>query len=192
MKIKLLLICFGIALYSCKDQKKTESTSDPNESTESYERADQEEMDHSTGNSSTGNTSGENEISADSPSASAMISGVYIKDNHTEDSNCNCYCIDVTTTGNAELCLKEGALYINSRFSKNGNDINIYYAGKSSKTTDADIPWDQFETGTPIAVISPNKNGFKLDWKGFSINGDLAMDYAILGKKTLEGTYKRK
>jgi hypothetical protein len=30
-----------------------------------------------------------------------------------------------------------------------------------------------------------------LDWKGFSIDGELAVDYAIFGKKTLEGTYKK-
>jgi zinc D-Ala-D-Ala carboxypeptidase len=32
----------------------------------------------------------------------------------------------------------------------------------------------------------------ELDWLGFTINGDLAMDYAIFGKKTLEGQYKKK
>jgi len=30
-----------------------------------------------------------------------------------------------------------------------------------------------------------------LDWKGFYIDGELAVDYAIYGKKTLEGTYKK-
>lgn len=199
MKAKLMMICLGLVLFSCKDQKEAEAEDDMTETSGSYEMDGVEDSDRDEEYSTNRVTSGEYEEndSIEKPTNSASgenvaLSGTFIKDDHTDDTDCSCYCINVANSGNGELCLREGELYINSRFSQSGNDINIYYTGKSSKTNDKEIPWDKFETGTPIAVISPSGDGFKLDWKGFSIDGDIAMDYAILGKKTLEGTYKRK
>ena len=124
--------------------------------------------------------------------SSRQISGTYIHTDHLADGDCSCYCIDVQMDGTSELCLSENELYINGRFEKSGNNINIYYSGKSARTDNSELPWDKFEKNTPIAVLTPSGNAFELDWKGFSINGEIAVDYALYGKKTLEGTYKKK
>ena len=91
-----------------------------------------------------------------------------------------------------ELCLSEDEIYINARYAQAGDGVNMYYVSPSNKKTNEDLPWKEFDTNTPIAVLSAGKNGnMVLDWKGFSIDGELAVDYAIYGKKTLEGTYKK-
>ncbi|MAM17865.1 MAG: hypothetical protein ABGW91_13195 [Christiangramia sp.] len=190
MKVRLIIICFGLLLWSCKDQQgaKTDSTDIPaSERTSENDYSDSGKM---TAEEPTGDQQASDKDSLAMPENG--YSGVYIKTDHPEDSGCSCYCIDMATSGTGELCLKDQELYINTRYAQDGDEIEVYYTGKSSKTTNSEIPWDRFETGTPIAVISPNAEGFDLDWKGFSIDGDLAVDYAILGKKTLEGTYKRK
>jgi hypothetical protein len=52
------------------------------------------------------------------------------------------------------------------------------------------VPFNTFDTTVPIAVLTQTSNNtLTLDWKGFSVNGDLAVDYAILGKKNLEGKF---
>ncbi|UJH91104.1 hypothetical protein LZ575_21045 [Antarcticibacterium sp. 1MA-6-2] len=77
---------------------------------------------------------------------------------------------------------------------KSGNNINIYFIEPSARSSEGkDIPWKDFDKNSPIATIIPQNNGeIELDWLGFTVNGDLAMDYAIYGKKTLEGVYKKK
>lgn len=121
------------------------------------------------------------------------ITGTYLNTDHQEDTSCKCYCLEVATGGSSELCLKENEMYINARFQQDGNKINIFFNGRSTETPAENIPWDKFETGIPIAVLSLEPNGdLKLDWKGFRIDGEIAIDYALLGKKTLEGTYKKK
>ena len=78
---------------------------------------------------------------------------------------------------------------------KSGNRVsNIFLVNPSAKNLEGkDMPWDKFDKNTPIATLTSKPNGeVEMDWLGFSINGDLAIDYAILGKKTLEGTYKKK
>lgn len=184
-----------LCLFSCKNNNEKERDSDTNqteavdrnnENTESpdYEPIDQMET---TPNPDTPDSEEET-----NETRSNGISGTYIKNDHPEDGNCSCFCIDVTINGTSELCLSKDKLYINGRFEQNGNNIDIYYSGKSSKTGDSDLPWDKFEKSTPIAVLSPSASGFDLDWKGFTIDGEIAVDYALYGKKTLEGTYKRK
>ena len=120
------------------------------------------------------------------------LSGLYIRDDHPEDTACNCYCLDVQLNSTAELCLAENDLYIYGRFEQEGDLINIYYSGKSPKNTNTEIPWDEFDRNLPIAVLRSSGEGMKLDWKGFSINEQIAVDYALYGKKTLEGNYKKK
>lgn len=111
----------------------------------------------------------------------------YIKNG---ENDCNCSCLNPEKDNNIELCLSEDKIYINAKYEESGNKVNIYYDSPSNKNTNEDLPWNEFDTNTPIAVLSAGENGnIKLDWKGFSINGELAVDYAIYGKKTLEGTY---
>lgn len=194
MRTFVILFCLVLSLSSCQDNEKKEEKSTPQiEGTrDDIGTSAQDQPKDQTSDNSTEDFS-ESGSGAARTGNNTSISGVYIKDDHTEDTNCNCYCIDVSMKSTSELCLTEDKLYINGRFEKSGNNINIYYTGKSAGTTDKEIPWDKFETGTPIAVLSPASNGnLKLDWKGFSINGEIAIDYALLGKKTLEGTYKKK
>lgn len=140
--------------------------------------------------------SGANDVNSSNleTSARAISEGKYIKEGET-DPSCACYCIDINFSANNELCLQDETIYINSRMSR-GKDglMNIYLMEAASRNTEGDdIPWDDFDKNTPIATITPIANGqIELDWLGFTINGDLAMDYAIYGKKTLEGIYKKK
>lgn len=120
--------------------------------------------------------------------------GRYIKTNQQGDNNCGCYCLDINPGSTSELCLIEDTMYITTRMEKSGNNINVYFVEPSPRSSEGkDIPWQEFDKNTPIATITPQSNGeIELDWLGFTINGDLAMDYAIYGKKTLEGVYKKK
>lgn len=192
MRTAVILLCLVFCFSSCQDQEKKDEKENTYQTEESKDdigtSAQDQPIDQNTNNSKEDSSKPES-IEKTSPS----FSGVYIKDDHMEDSDCSCYCIDVKTNGTSELCLTEDKLYIIGRFEKSGDNINIYYSGKSSGNADRELPWDKFETGTPIAVLSTNENGnLKLDWKGFSIDGEIAIDYALFGKKTLEGTYKKK
>lgn len=123
-----------------------------------------------------------------------LSEGKYIKDGET-DGSCECYCVEVSLTGITELCLKEETIFINARMARgNGGVVNIFLVEPAARNTEGeDIPWEDFDKNIPIATFSSSKSGkMELDWLGFTINGDLAMDYAIFGKKTLEGDYKKK
>ncbi len=197
MKIRLLFICLGVIFISCENNKKN-SDENLNSDKEEYQNIQpRDEVDssaqdqpidqYSNGNqtpdSSSGSETKENPV--------GDISGRYIRTDHPEDVNCACYCVTVTIGGTSELCLSENDMYINARYSVDQNQINIFYAGKASKTSNKNLPWDKFDTETPIAVLKNTQDGLKLDWKGFTIDGELAVDYALYGKKTLEGTYKK-
>lgn len=125
----------------------------------------------------------------------AALNGKYrkmIKDKPAED--CNCNCIDISFDGPTEWCIVKDKIYINARCQKTGeNTADIYFVNAArDENPDRPIPWDEFDTDMPIASIEFQPDGSaKLDWKGFSTNGKIATDYAIYGKKTLEGTYKR-
>jgi len=128
-------------------------------------------------------------------SENANLSGTYIKLGEEVDSSCTCYCVTINYTGNSEMCLTPSKIFINTRMQKKDkNTTDIFLINPSAKNTEGkDIPWTKFDTNKPIATITTKENGeIDLDWLGFSINGDLAIDYAILGKKTLEGNYKKK
>lgn len=196
MRTLLILFCVIFFFASCKDNKEKEPdeiNSDQPEYVESndYDSEDYDQDGTVDQNNETPDTSSAKD-SAEGDGSGRTISGTYIKNDHLEDGNCNCYCVDIKMSGTSELCLSEGKLYINGRFERSGNHINIYYTGKAARTSDTEIPWDKFEKNVPIAVLNPTAKGFDLDWKGFSINGEIAVDYALYGKKTLEGTYKKK
>jgi len=200
MRISIILVCLFLGITSCDNSKKdknSNSLNNQNKSIEAQEEQNTSDQDSSASNlmntdSQDGKMDSEDNSKKENKNLNNTIAGLYINNDHLEDNNCNCYCIEVKLSDTAELCLTKDKLYINGRFETSGNNINIYYTGKSSGNTDTNIPWDKFETGTPIAVLTPDDNGFKLDWKGFSIDGKIAIDYALYGKKTLEGTYKKK
>lgn len=193
MRNIVLICCLFLSLASCQDEKNNSENS-TSEEIENFTEADS--SDDATGTStknSSQTATKKDSIATAEKSSEDLLAGKYIHTDYLDDINCSCHCLEVKNSGTAELCLKENDLYINGRFQKQGEHINIYFSGKSGKTSNTDIPWDKFEKGTPIAVLTPaGNNTFNLDWKGFTIDGDIAVDYALLGKKTLEGTYKKK
>lgn len=211
MKLKSFLsiiFCF-ILLTSCRDKQNNEesdtlnmeenefSTIDRNNSKDTvYEEGEQEGRD----------TAGQSGVSTNSrvdepgdntttrPNTGKTLTGQYIKVGNENDSNCGCFCINLNS-GNAELCLIEGEMYVTTRLQKNpDNSIDVYLVEPAARNIQGkDIPWKDFDRSSAIATIKPTGNGeLDLDWLGFKINGDIAVDYAILGKKTLEGKYKKK
>lgn len=189
-----------LVLISCKDEDKNQENEVDSE-TEQNENYNISETSTKESNSERTYSDKEDE-SIDSPdresnnktqSSEVIASGTTYVKTDENDANCSCYCIELDMNNNTELCLSENKMYINARYAKSGDLVNMYYINPSNKNTNKDLPWEDFDTNTPIAVLSPGENGnMDLDWKGFSINGQLAVDYAIYGKKTLEGTYKKK
>ncbi|MCH4824092.1 hypothetical protein ML462_13015 [Gramella lutea] len=189
----LLILCF----YSCKENK---NDGDPDQ--ENYQEVVQDSKDNSPSSDDdikksdyiedqTKNDTGPSEnVTSET---SRITPGLYLNSGEQQDLPCNCNCVDINFSSTSELCLKKDELYINARFEENGNNVNVYFVNLASSSSNEEIPWDNFETGTPIAVLShEGNNRLKLDWKGFSEDGKIAVDYALLGKKTLEGTYKKK
>lgn len=146
-------------------------------------------------NDSSGTENRNHQESSQSKSSYTSLSGNYIKEGQETDNSCDCYCIDLNFSSNVELCLISNDMYIRARLERNSdNSINVFLVDPSAENSQGeDIPWQDFDRNSPIAKITPQNNGnLDVDWLGFTINGDLAMDYAILGKKTLEGSYKKK
>lgn len=128
------------------------------------------------------------------PKTVATLNGRYrkmIKDQPATD--CSCNCIDISFDGNTEWCIVKDKVYINARCEKTGeNTAELYFVSASLDIAERQLPWEEFDTDIPIASIEFQPDGSaKLDWKGFSSDGKIATDYAIYGKKTLEGTYKK-
>ena len=109
-------------------------------------------------------------------------------------ANCNCQCIDISFEEETQWCIIEDKVYISARCEKTGENTADIYLTKVSRDDNVErpLPWDKFDTTTPIASVVFQPDGSaELDWLGFSIDGKIARDYAIYGKKTLEGTYKK-
>lgn len=125
----------------------------------------------------------------------AVIDGRYQKlEKDDLSADCNCRCIDVDFNASTEICIVKDKIYINVRFEKTGESTaNIYLVNVSrEKNPERKFPWEEFDRNTPIASMEFIPDGTaELDWKGFNIGGEIATDYAIYGKKSLEGTYKK-
>lgn len=199
MKFYASLFCLFLILVSCKNEEsnqdeelnsRTEKSVNNNISVVEPKRSNAEGISSASDENDTESTDGNSENNTEI--SEANISGnTYIKINES-DANCNCYCLELDMNKSTELCLSEDEIYINARYAQDGDDVNMYYVSPSNKNTNEDLPWKEFDTNTPIAVLSAGENeNMVLDWKGFSIDGELAVDYAIYGKKTLEGTYKK-
>ena len=119
------------------------------------------------------------------------IAGIYAKRN-TEFSGCTRLEISFDTA--SELCVVPEEIYVSVKYEKADNDaINMFLVTPSNvENSKQELPWEEFDTDQPIAVLHPEPNGFLvLDWKGFHTNGEVATDYALIGKKTLEGIYEK-
>ena len=195
MKFYASLLCIILVLVACKNKDKSRED-DINFKSEKSVNNDIPEFDPKKFDAED-DYSDQDSLATGSkknnPAASDMtFSGETFVKMGEKDSDCNCYCIEFETNNKTELCLSEAKSYIIGRYSKSGKNLNIYYVSPSNRNTIEDLPWEDFDTTTPIAVLSPDENGnMELDWKGFSIDGKLAVDYAIYGKKTLEGTYQK-
>lgn len=210
MKVSIIVV-LGITLLfaSCKDSN-TESVSEEKDKTNSEMKTEKKENSDTysqtediSKDTEASNSTSDNETSKPTTSGektkpnipNSNLSGIYIKTGEEIDNSCTCYCLNINYTGNSEMCLSPSKIFINTRMVKASNNLtNIFLVAPSSKNTEGkDIPWSKFDTNTPIANITSKGNGeIELDWLGFTMNGDLAIDYAILGKKTLEGNYKKK
>lgn len=207
--ISIALMLCVMFFTSCKDANTNEEDSAEDATSETYENSDLNQ-DREDASSTSEMYDSENAELKETPlepdgkedndsnttkASSAISAGNFIKLGEENDNSCACYCINVNYTSNSELCLTPSKMYVNIRMAKAGNQMtNIFLVNPSAKNSEGkDIPWDKFDKNAPIATLTSKPNGeVEMDWLGFSINGDLAIDYAILGKKTLEGTYKKK
>ena len=185
MKIYLSIFCLALVLVSCKNNS---GNNDPDLPAEKKGTMQPDSIKSNTKIDISENSEERTKNNLDS--LSSVISGnTYQKNN---ESNCSCYCLKFETNNRVELCLAEDDLYIEAKYNQAGDVVNFYYVKALNQENNQDIPWEKFDTNTPVAVLNQAENGMlTLDWKGFSIDGELAVDYAIYGKKTLEGTYKK-
>ena len=199
MKNFLLIFSLALLLFSCKNQEENNESDDiqlTEQEIDSFENRNRNlpysETERSANNEIQEDDTIENpDRNSSKVKTSGRISNSrYVKIDE-DDEDCSCYCIDVVTSGQSELCLKDNEMYIKVRFSQNGNTTLVYYLEPSAKNTNEELPWEDFDTNTPIAQITPTAEGMELDWTGFHIDGELAIDYAIYGKKTLEGQYRK-
>ncbi len=201
-----LVVCF-IFVISCRDTEtgddrdtlsKEENEFSPIDRNIHREGVDEEEFEDNAGilREKTENSQSHepNQMDTGNPITHTGLTGQFIKMGQESDSNCGCYCLDLSSN-TAELCLVQGKMYVNTRLQRNSsNTIDIFLIEPAARNTEGkEIPWKDFDRNSAIATIKPKSNGeLELDWLGFKINGDLAVDYAIFGKKTLEGDYKKK
>lgn len=109
-------------------------------------------------------------------------------------SDCNCNCIEIAYDRATEWCINKDKMYMSARCKKTGeNTADVYFVSASRETSpDKSLPWEEFDTTSPVATVTFQPDGSaKLDWLGFSKNGEIITEYALFGKKTLEGTYKK-
>ena len=132
------------------------------------------------------------EITDTNTAITSSSEGTYVNiDNVDAAAGCNTINLNFNTA--TPLCIDKDGIIISVSYSRSGNIVIITFNGVIENQKDDTIPFEDFDTNTTLAEITLKPNGFlKLDWKGFTINNDLATDYAILGKKNLEGTFKKK
>ena len=188
-KLSFLFAILFIAFSACKDTEKNDG-----EELEDYRPT---EVQKSSGmnvedieSSDTDTSDGKADPDSEATNSININSGTYIKESASAANDCNV--LDIDLSASKEICLVEGEIYANVRYQKDGEKINVFYDSVSSKTSRKDIPWNKFDQNKPIAVItSSGNNQISLDWQGFSINQETAVDYALLGKKNLEATYNK-
>ena len=182
---KLMFILLFVVLWSCNDQKSTTSTSSEVRTENTTDEA-----------LPPGNIQNDREAvqtEKEAPKIAKVLDGRYRKlDENATD--CNCNCIEIDFDRPTEWCIDKDKIYITARTQKTGeNTAEVYFVSASREIEpDTQLPWDDFDTNTPVATISFTADGgAELDWLGFAVNGELATDYALYGKKSLEGTYKK-
>ena len=191
--MKKIFFIFTVALlFSCNEGKQTAS--------ETSGRMDSDTV--STDTLPPGNIQEERdavqtnkEISQPVAKPVASYSGRYRKLVENQPAaDCNCNCIDISYDSPTEWCIGKDKIYISASCKKTGeNTADIYFIAPSREDSpDKPLPWKDFDTNSPVATLTFQPDGSaELDWLGFSKNGEVITEYALLGKKTLEGTYKK-
>lgn len=189
---KVFFIITALALFSCKDNR--------NSTTDTSERIDPDTISADTlppGNLQEQRDAVQTDKEEPRYEVEPVASnyGKYRKliDN-TSAADCSCNCIEISYDYPTEWCIDEDKMYISARCQKTGDQTaDVYFVSASRENSpDKTLPWEEFDTTTPIATLTFQPNGnTELDWLGFSKNGELVTEYALYGKKTLEGTYKK-
>lgn len=181
---KNLLILLMILFASCKDEKASSSINLHENEVKASETIPP------------GNIQEERDAlmtEKEKPRTAAVLNGKYRKVvNGKSAADCNCNCIDINFDSPTDWCIVKDKIYISARCERTGDNTADLYFISASRDEDPDrkLPWEDFDIDQPIASIQFHPNGeAEIDWKGFMTDGKLAVDYAIYGKKTLEGTY---
>ncbi len=188
---KLLFMLIAVVLFSCKDRNTATSETSERIATETIS-ADtlppenlQKERDALQTEKATAQASA---------LPATGFSGKYRKSDSDKGTDCNCNCIEVSYDRPTEWCIDKDKMYISARCEKTGeNTANVYFVAASRESSpDKPLPWDEFDTNTPVATLTFQPDGStELDWLGFSKDGEIITEYALYGKKSLEGTYTK-
>lgn len=135
--------------------------------------------------------------SAKNKATTKDFSGSYQRaDDDKTGLDCDCNCLNINLDQSQSICIdKQDNINVEVKFKEGEeSDLVIYFvSGSGNMEGQKDIPWEGFDKNSVLATIDfTSPDSFKLDWKGFTQNGEIAIDYALLGKKNLEGKYKRK
>lgn len=194
MKKVVFLILSVLLVVSCNDDKKAQRPGEPIVDTQDSVERDftKEDIDEDRDNVSTE----DEKVKTLQTPADHEFAGKYRKVDKENAGGiaCNCDCLEISFTTTSELCISKDQMSISAKFVKtSGNTADVFLVEPANVENSKDkLPWETFDRSTPIATLDLQPNGsMVLDWKGFHINGELATDYAIYGKKTLEGTYQK-
>lgn len=184
--------------FSLEDEQ---STGESSEDASDWESEDASDRDETVGVYNGDQPAANPETTNPDPEADSTIrsgfAGSYKKvaaKDEAETPGCNCNCIDLSFESDFDLCLAEDKIYITANCEKTGpNTADIYLTSVlRAENLEREIPWEKFDKNVPIATVKRMPDGnLELDWIGFSIDGELAVDYAIFGKDALEGTYNK-
>ncbi|TQD33634.1 hypothetical protein [Haloflavibacter putidus] len=190
MRFLLCLLAFA-SFASCQtDTKKNQNQTETS----------QQEARNDFTETATRNTADTNSVKEENPSKLApepAYTGKYkrLDDGKENETTCDCNCLEINFDHPVDVCIDKNAkLQIQVAYTQtNDGKVKMYYVSGSGKTkTFKSIPWEKFDKDTPLAIIEYTKNEeLELDWKGFTQNKELVVDYAIFGKKNLEGKFKR-
>ena len=187
---KIVLLLFLFIAFSCKNTNEEKSEVEPNDTAPVESNDEKADLESDINRYDNIDNLEETVDTSKTNSSAGEISGRYTKQGEL-DEGCNCYCIEVSLTGNSEFCLQPDRIYINVRFEKTAGGYDAFYVSPSSRNKNKDLPWEDFSKEEPIANLKATNNGLELDWLGFQIDGQIATDYAIFGKKTLEGNFTK-
>ncbi|MDR6302198.1 hypothetical protein [Mesonia maritima] len=184
MKILLVLAISLLSFSGCKEDKSNDSNS--MEYTESERDISENNVEDKKGI----------EVEEENEEKIIASSGMYQRIREDKKGEgCNCDCLTIDFNAPQSICIdEESGLKIQVNFRKENNqEITMYYVKGAGETKVLKkIPWEKFDKGKPLAKINfTDNNHFTLDWIGFTLDDEVAVDYAILGKKNLEGEFQK-